>query len=33
MKAVALARALRPGDDLQEAVNTLSESLDEESTA
>ena len=31
MKAVALARALGPGDDLQEAVSALSESLDEES--
>ena len=31
MKAVALARALGPGDDLQEAASALSESLDEES--
>ena len=31
MKAVALARAMGPGDDLQEAVSALSESLDEES--
>ena len=31
MKAVALARALGPSDDLQEAASTLSESLDEES--
>ena len=30
MKAVALARALGPGDDLQEAASALSESLDEE---
>ena len=28
MKAVALARALGPGDDLQEAASALSESLD-----
>ena len=33
MKAVALARALGPGDDLQEAASALSESLDEESPA
>ena len=31
MKAVALARALGPDDDLQEAASALSESLDEES--
>ena len=31
MKAVALARALGPGDDIQEAASALSESLDEES--
>ena len=30
MKAVALARALGPGDDLQEAASTLSESPDDE---
>ena len=30
MKAVALARALGPDDDLQEAASALSESLDEE---
>ena len=30
MKAVALARALGPGDDLQEAASALSESLDDE---
>ena len=30
MKAVALARALGPGNDLQEAASALSESLDEE---
>ena len=33
MKAVALARALGPGDDLQEAASALSESLDEEDSA
>ena len=31
MKAVALARALGPGEDLHEAASALSESLDEES--
>ena len=33
MKAVALARALGPDDDLQEAASALSESLDEEDSA
>ena len=33
MKAVALARALGPGDDPQEAASALSESLDEEDSA
>ena len=33
MKAVTLARALGPGDDLQEAASALSESLDEEDSA
>ena len=32
MKAVALARALGPGDDLHEAASALSESLDDEDT-
>ena len=33
MKAVALARALGPGEDWQEAASSLSESLDEEDSA
>ena len=33
MKAVALARALGPGDDLHEAASALSESLDDEDSS